>query len=61
LATAIDLDPNQHRAHFILGVVLAEEGNTEEAQKHFHKAAESGDSQIREMAREALGKIEGVP
>ncbi len=61
ITTAINLDPNQHRAQLVLGVVLAEEGKTEEAEKHFRKAAESSDPQVREMARDALGKLTSAP
>jgi Flp pilus assembly protein TadD len=58
---AVSLDPEQHRARFMLGVVLADEGNTGEAEKHFRKAAESPDAQIRDMARDALSKLKGTP
>jgi Tfp pilus assembly protein PilF len=61
VAAAIYLDPEHHRAHFIMGVLLAEEGNPDEAEKHFRRAAESPDPRIRQMASDELSKLEGGP
>ena len=51
---AVRLQPDYYAAHFTLAQSLLAQGRRAEAETHLRKAAESSDSQVRQLARELL-------
>jgi Tfp pilus assembly protein PilF len=54
--TAVEMDPNYYEAHLKLGQLLIRRGQTNEAEPHLRKAAESPDPQVKQTAAGLLRK-----
>ena len=51
---AVRYDPSNHLAHYGLGAVLAKLGEIQQALRHFETAAQSSNSELSEIARNAV-------
>ena len=55
--TAIRLHPGPSRAEFDLGMLLAKNGDLKDAARHLNLAAASPETAIRDLARQAIEKL----